>query len=57
MLSQSKKLDEKLQSFLEFLMIKAWQTPLKKRPNKIGKIETKKKDPSPIQKAKPKVGH
>ncbi len=57
MLSRSKKLDEKLQSFLEFLMMKAWKTLLKKTPNKMGKIETKKEDPSPIQKAKPKVGH
>jgi hypothetical protein len=55
MLSQSKKLGEKLQSFFKFLMMKAWEIPLKKTPNKMGKKGTKKKNPSPIQKKqKPK---
>jgi hypothetical protein len=57
MLSQSKKIDEKLQSFLEFLMMKTWQIPLKKTPNKKMRVKgTKREDPSPIQKNKTQSG-
>jgi hypothetical protein len=58
MLSRSKKLDEKLQSLLEFLMMKAWQTSIKENTQQ--NEEKRNKDIRPKskpKKTKPKVGH
>jgi hypothetical protein len=48
------KKNEKLQSFLEFLVMKAWQTPLKKTPNKMGKKKQKERTKVQTRKTNPK---